>query len=138
MDKSAKTILIKYGCSTAFVALLAGLYFLGQDFAGADLVNRYRIVCDAFSIPGVVLVMFGSLVWASNQGALLGVSYVVRYAVFSLIPGKRLEREERFGDYVLRKREQKVTGYGFLFYTGLAALAVALVFMGLFYAHYQK
>lgn len=134
MSKKVKTALLKYTCCGAFVALSVALYLGLQDFENADAVNKYRLLCDAFSVPGVLLVMFGALVWASNEGALLGVSYVVRFAVFSLIPGKRLQREEKYGEYVERKRDQKTTGYGFLFYSGLVSLAVAAVFLVLFYS----
>lgn len=136
MNDKWKVRLVKYGASTLFVALMSIMYLNLQDFAEAELADRYRLLCDAFSVPGVLLIMFGALVWASNEGAMLGVSYVVRQAVFALIPGKRLEREEKYGDYVARKRDKNVTGYGFLFFTGLAALGIALIFMVLFYSVY--
>lgn len=136
MSDKWKTRLVKYAFSTAFVVLTGMIYLRLQGFEEAELVDRYRLLCDAFSVPGVLLIMFGALVWASNEGALLGVSYVARQAVFALIPGKRLEREEKYGDYVARKRDNQVTGYGFLFYTGLVALGIAGIFMVLFYLVY--
>ena len=132
-----KVNLIKYGCSAAFVALMAGAYIGLRDFAGAELVDRYLILCDAFTVPGMLLIMFGCMMWASTTGALDGLGYCVRFAVFSLIPGKRLERDERYGDYIARKRENRVKGYGFLFISGLVTMAVALVFMALFYSLYE-
>lgn len=134
MSSKAWIRLIKYSCSIAFVALLGLLYLNTQDYKDASQLDQYRLLCDAFSVPGVLLIMFGAMVWASNEGALLGVGYVLRYAIFSLIPGKRLERDEKYGDYVARKCENKVSGYGFLFYTGLVSLGISLVFMVLFYS----
>ncbi len=133
MSNKAKARMIKYSCSVAFVILLGFLYLNTQNYKDASQLDQYRLLCDAFSVPGVLLIMFGALVWASNEGALLGVGYALRYAIYSLIPGKRLERDEKYGDYVARKRENKVSGYGFLFYTGLVSLGISLIFMALFY-----
>lgn len=129
--------LIKYGGCAVFTALMAAAYIGLRDFEEAALVDQYLMLCDAFTIPGMLLIMVGCLIWASNLGALNGLSYVVRIAVFSLIPGKRLERDEAYGDYVARKREKKLKGYGFLFISGLIVMAVAMVFMMLFYSLYE-
>lgn len=136
MSGKTKARLIKYGCSIGFVVLFAWLYLTAQDYENATQMDRYRLLCDALSVPGVLLIMFGGLVWAANEGALLGVGYVIRFAIFSLIPGKRLERDEKYGDYVARKSEKKISGYGFLFFSGLASLTVGIVFLALFYTVY--
>ena len=132
-----KINLIKYGCCAAFVALLAIAYISPRDFAGAELMDKYLILCDAFTVPGMLLILFGGMMWASSQGALDGLTYVVRYALFSLIPGKRLERDEKYGDYLEHRMQNRVKGYGFLFISGLVTMAVALVFMAQFYYLYE-
>lgn len=132
-----KINLIKYGCCAAFVALLAIAYISLRDFAGAELMDKYLILCDAFTVPGMLLILFGGMMWASSQGALDGLTYVVRYALFSLIPGKRLERDEKYGDYLEHRMQNRVKGYGFLFISGLVTMAVALVFMAQFYYLYE-
>ena len=137
MSERVKVNLIKYGCSAAFVALFAGTYIASRDFGTADLVTKYLILCDAFTVPGMLLILFGCLMWASTTGVLDGLGYVMRYAVFSLIPGKRLERDEKYGDYIERKSQNRAKGYGFLFIAGLVTMAVALIFMALFYANYE-
>ena len=129
--------LIKYGGSALFVALLAGSYIGARDFAGSALVDKYLILCDAFTVPGMLLICFGAMLWVSTTGALDGLSYAVRFAVYSLIPAKRLERDEKYGDYIERKSQNRVKGYGFLFFAGLITMAVALIFMALYYSEYQ-
>ena len=136
MMKRLTPYLIKYGFSFAFVGLVAWFYISQRDFQGAELVNKYRMICDALTIPGVLLVLFGAMLWVTGQGALDGIAYCIRFAVFSLIPGKRLERDEKYVDYVIRKRENRKKGYSFLFYSGLVTLAAAGVFMYLFYSIY--
>ena len=137
MSETIKTNLIKYGICAAIVILFAALYIGGKDFAGAERVDQYLILCDAFTVPGVLLTMAGCLVWASTTGVLDGIAYAGRYAIYSLIPGKRLEKDERYGDFLERKQANRAKGYGFLFVSGLITLAIALVFMGLFYSLYQ-
>ncbi len=137
MSDRLKVNLVKYGCCAIFVAVAAGLYIAPRDFVGSALVDQFLILCDAFTIPGILLLMVGFLVWVSNEGALDGVTYAVRFAVFSLIPGRRLERDEKYSEYVERRRGKKVRGYGFLFVSGAVTLAISLVFMALFYALYE-
>lgn len=134
MKSKTKHELAKYGCSVVSVALFVMLYLTVQNYENAPQLDRYRLLCDALSVPGVLLILLGGLVWVTNEGALLGMGYAIRCAIFSPIPGKWPEKGEKYGDYVVRKREKKVSGYGFLFYTGLMAVSVSLAFMALFYS----
>ena len=133
MSKERKTQLIKYGISAAFVLLMAYLYIGLRDFGAAELTEKFRMLSDALTIPGVLLVMAGSMVWASNQGALDGLGYVTSTMIRGLIPGGRAKADERYADYVERKRNNPVRGYSFLFLSGGIAIALSLVFLALFY-----
>ena len=135
MSKQGKTRIAKYGGAAAFAGLMAWLYISLRDFDGAKLVDKYRMLSDAFTVPGILLLMFGCLVWISNLGALDGLAYAVNFAIRSLIPGGRY-KDEKYADYVERKRENRVKGYGFLFISGGMTMAVAIVFMILFYMLY--
>lgn len=136
MSKRGKILLAKYGGSALGVGVFAWLYVSSRDFLGQPLVEQYRILCDAFTVPGLLLIIFGSLLWVSNTGALDGLMYAVTTAVRFLIPGGRLKMEEKYGDYVERRREKPVRGYGFLLISGCVTMAISLVFMALFYAVY--
>lgn len=135
MSKRVKARLAKYGGSAAFVGLMAWLYISLRDFDGAKLVDKYRMLSDAFAVPGMLLLMFGCLIWISNLGALDGLAYAVSFAFRSLIPGGRY-KDEKYADYVERKRENRVKGYGFLFASGGVTMAISIVFMVLFYSLY--
>lgn len=135
MSKRVKVLLARYGGSATFVGFMAWLYISLRDFDGAKLVDKYRMLSDAFTVPGILLLMFGCLIWISNLGALDGLAYAVSFAIRSLIPGARY-KDEKYGDYVERKRENRVKGYGFLFISGGVTMAVAIVFMILFYSLY--
>lgn len=98
-----------------------------------DTAQKFRLLADAFTIPGVILVMVGFLVMVANGGFFNGVAYVATYAVKMLIPGPN-KGTERYGDYVERKRAAgKVKGYGFLFITGVVFVLIAVIFTVLFY-----
>lgn len=114
------------------MVLLAWIYLSSRDLGNASLQDQYRLLCDAFTIPGLLMILSGALVWGSNEGAFHGISYCVRLAVFALIPDKRKDGYEKYGDYVERKTRNKIGGYAFLFWAGLVTLGVALVFFVLY------
>ena len=124
--------MLKYGLCLLFVGMMVGWYLGARDLN--DLQTRYRLLCDGLTIPGVLLLCAGSLVWASNQGALDGISYGLSLAVRTLIPGKSLSPRERYGDFVARKRANPVRGYGFLLICGGLTVVLSLVFLFLYMA----
>ena len=128
-----KARLTKYGLCALFVAVMAYAYLLSRDFAGAGNRERYQLLCDALTVPGVLLVCAGALVWVSNLGALDGIFYGLRLAFRALIPGKRLQKEENYQDFVAERQEKRVKGYGFLLITGAVTIAASLIFLGLYY-----
>ena len=119
------------------VAVAAGMVLLTLNLHGFSQLTDRRaqilLLANAFTIPGVILVMVGFLVMVANGGFFNGVAYAVTYAVRLLSPGPN-KGSERYGDYVERKRAAgKVKGYGFLFITGLVFVLAAVVFTVLFY-----
>ena len=131
----------KYGISF-FVSLLLAFVFVYTrvDFknpSATAAVDWYLILCDAFTIPGLLFLMLGCMMTLSSQGALDGVTYVLKNAVRMLIPGAALKME-RYYDYVEHKRANRAKGFGFLYVTGLVCMALALIFMLLFYSIYKK
>lgn len=128
-----KKNLLKYGITAA---IGIGIVLLTLNLHGfttlTDPAARIRLLADAFTIPGVIIVMAGFLVMVANGGFFNGLSYVASYAVKMLIPGPG-KKPERYGDYVERKRKQGKIGYGFLFLTGGVFVLAAVVFTILFY-----
>ena len=141
MSKSLRGNLIKSGIAFAlclvlayaFVALRVDISTLGT----LEPVDLYLLLCDAFTIPGVLMLMFGLLMTISNQGALDGVGYVAINALKMLIPTAAANME-RYKDYLERRKANRAKGYGFLYVVGAICMAIAGVFMILFYSLYQK
>ncbi len=132
MSKSVARLL-KYGI-TSLVCLAAGvaLCFSGGLFQATAWLDRFRILSDACFVPGALVFLFGVLVWLSNDGALLGISYALVTAFKALIPGGLKDRES-YGQYAARKREGGKTHCGFLLIVGGIFLAISGVFLILFY-----
>ena len=135
MSERTKSNLLKYGISGIICLALAAVYCFTREFSQMDLAERYRTLCDAFTIPAVVALCGGFLVWASNDGAFYGLTYCVGIAWKVLLPGGR-HKIEKYYDYVMRRKEKKITGFGFVFVVGGVCMAIALVFLILFYQVY--
>ena len=139
MSSPLKKNLLKYGISVSLALLMAYAFVaLRVDFEHPEetaLVDWYRIVCDAFTVPGLLFLMFGAFMSLSNEGALDGLGYVCVNGLKMLIPGGAMKME-RYKEYLERKRENRPKGYGFLYVVGGAGMAIAFVFLFLFYQVY--
>ena len=140
MSSPLKKNLLKYGISVSLALLIAYAFVaLRVDFEHPEetaLIDWYRIICDAFTIPGLLYLMFGAFMSLSNEGALDGLGYVTANAIKMLIPGGG-RKLERYKEYLERRRANRVKGYGFLYVVGAGCMAIAGVFMALFYSLYQ-
>ena len=131
MEKFKKLLpkyLISLFIGACFVFAVISLREYSAEMADAE---RYKILSDAFTIPGVVFILIGALVWVSTDGFFDMFSFAIGKAVRTLIPFSK-RSDETFYDYKVRKSEDRFTGYSFLFFVGIAFLAVAIVFLVLY------
>ncbi len=138
MKDGKKGGIVKYAVTAVIGGLIAWGAFSLRDFGGAQSpAEKYRILCDSFTFPGLMLILTAALIALSNEGAFLGIGYAVRYALYGLIPGLG-SRQETYAEYIERKTEKgRVKGYGFILHVGLAYLLLALVFLLLFYRNFE-
>lgn len=135
MSKRLKTNLLKYGITGAVCLAVAAFYCGVRDFSALSAVEKYRTLCDGFTIPGLLALCVGALLWVSNDGFFYGLGYCLDVARKALIPGGR-RKTEKYYDYVQRHKQKKVTGYGFLFVCGGVCMVVAITFLVMFYCVY--
>ena len=135
MSKQQKTKLLKVLITAAAGMASVVFYALSRDFFQQELVEQYRILCDGFFLPGIFMVFFGLMFVMNNLGALDSITYLLKYAVRTFVPSAFGEMP-KYLEYVEQRRENRVSGYGFLFWTGLFFLAIATVFLLLFYSVY--
>jgi hypothetical protein len=96
------------------------------------LVDQYRVLCDGFSIPGILMVLFALLFTLNNLGALDTIAYLMSFLPRMIAPGAFGEPEQLV-DYVESRRAKRTKGYGFLYIVGFIFLGIAIVFLYLFY-----
>lgn len=127
--------LICCGVSILLGAGMVYFYIHERQFPTGVKAEDYRMLADAFTIPGLLYIMFGALLWAAGKGAMDGLGYAVTYAIKGLLPGARLADQPTYAEWLEERREKrkKTTAYSFLFFTGVAFLAVTGVFIYLFY-----
>ena len=104
-DKRVVTA-IKYASAVACGLLVGGVYLFSNDFFGQDLRNMYRLLSDAFMLPGFLMVCLGLMIWLSNEGAWHGVAFVLTRAVKFLIPFGRGAKDENYGEFVARQSKK--------------------------------
>lgn len=139
MSESKANPILKYLITSGICLLIAVVYFFSNipvyAILETPMLEIARVLSDACMIPGMLTLMLGLLFWVASEGALDGVTYLGSYLVKTLTPGKR-SSIERYGDYVMRKRSGRKTGFGFLCIVGVIFVVLSLAFLGLFYVYY--
>ena len=127
--KDARKTLLRYGITLAAASVMLLIVLWINDYGNAtDISEKYRILADAFTVPGVILVMLTALVRLSAEGAFDGLGYVVRHGMHMLIPKKGYNHETYY-DYKKSKDGKKPHGYSCMFFVGAAFVLVAVVFI---------
>ena len=123
----AITAMVAFGVSL-LIALSRGIF--QQD--EIDMV--ITIISDAFFIPGVLLICVGLIVYASNEGLFLSISYGFK-AIGRTITAKKDEKlmDEKYHEYYARQIQKKAKCKHFLL-VGLFFVVVSLVFVGVYFA----
>ena len=132
MSKALRTKIIKYLVTIVIGAACVISYLSAYDLSVEPEVERYRILTDAFSLPGIFMILVGLLIKMNNLGALDTIAYGFSFVIHMIIPGW-FGKMEKYLDYVEARREKRVTGYGFLFVVGGILFGISLVFVVLFY-----
>ena len=132
MSERMKSNLLKYGISGGVCLLLAVVYLVSADFFSLEWKDQLRVLSDTFALPGMLCIFGGVLVWLGNEGTFDGIGYVLSYAFNALLPGS-LNKRESYKDYLERKSETRITGYGFIFVVGLVCMALSFLFLALFH-----
>lgn len=133
MNEKLIPYLKKYLISFAVMGLMTGFVLFIRDYsAKLDAMTRYYHLADAFTIPSVVMVMVGVMVWLASEGTFDMISYGLKRGLKTLIPFSKQEHET-FYDYKKRKVENRIKGYSFLFISGGVYFIPAVIFFILYY-----
>ena len=128
-----KREIVKHLLLLAVALSISAIYILPKDLKSMPLYERYRVLADGFTIPGLLLVCFGLLLYLSNLGALDGFLYGVRTAVNMLLPifkiGHRSSGQESYGEYLERRKSNRIHGYAFILHVGILLMIIAVYFI---------
>ena len=129
--KDTHKILLRYSVTTLIAGLMTlFVMYLRNFWSAVTLVEKYRTLADALTIPGVFLIMITALVWVSSEGFFDGLGYAFSRVGGMLIPFyKKGLKHETYYEYKQRQADKKAHGYSFLLVVGLAFTAVAIVFI---------
>lgn len=133
MKRSIKVTVLRCLSAASVGGAVAWWYANSRWGADMEAVEQYRVLCDAFTIPGALMVMVALLLSLNNLGALDTLMYLLSYLPRMLAPGAFGEPEKLI-DYVEHRREKRGKGFGFLYVVGFLFLGIAIVFLVLFYS----
>ncbi len=150
MSKRTKILLIKYGSCVLFVALCTGIYVLDRC-AGAVPIRQWQEFwaavaaagrnagttqwlhwfCDGLTLPSVLLLSAGAMLWISNAGVFDLLGYTLQN-LLRLFTSSDRKSFGTYGDYVEEKKEKRLQGYGFLLISGAISMGVTILLLVLY------
>ena len=126
---SRKEKLISYGiCLAVAVGLLLLVLSVNGYWQSEEPMDRDRILCDGFSVPGALLVLTAGVLYASGQGIFNGVLYGLKRGKEILLPFLPSEYVP-YREFIKKREKKRITGFGCVFFTGLAFLAVGILLL---------
>ncbi len=128
MNQETKTTIGKYAVCVAIELVIAFIVIWINGFFTESMAVNIQILADAFFTAGLLMTLFAGMMYVSSEGALIGISYVLRSAVLIFIPMGRL-KQEKYIDYRERKLSAaKNNGIRHVLITGLVFVFVGIVF----------
>ena len=70
MTRQQRTRLLKYGITTVLTAAVVIYYAASRNVLSLETIEQYHVLCDAFTLPGIFLMLFGLLMLMNDLGAL--------------------------------------------------------------------
>ena len=132
MNGTRKTV-IKYLATIGGAMLMCLIVIWLRDLGSEEnLAQRYRILADAFSVPGVILMCFSGIMWVSSDGFFDSLGYAFSRVGGMFIPFIKTKHETYY-DYKQRKKEKrKKEGFWYLFFVGFGFVLISVVFVVLY------
>ena len=133
MRRSLRVMILRCLSAASVGAVVTWWYINSRWSVDLPLVEQYRVLCDGFTIPGILMVLFALLFSLNNVGALDTIAYLMSFLPRMIAPGAFGEPQKLI-DYVEERRGKRTKGYGFLYIVGFIFLGIAIAFLFLFYS----
>ena len=129
-----KKKLLQYGICFLIGAAMA-LWIMDSEglFIQNSHVDVSAVLCDAFFVPGILLVMVGCLFWISTTGLFDALGYAFRVAGHTLFPFLFKANSESFYDYKTEKDGKRIKTPAFIFIVGTVFLAASGIALAVYY-----
>ena len=138
VKQETKVTLRNYAICVGIEVLIAFLVIWSKGFFTQSTAVYIQILSDAFFVAGILMTLFAGMMYVSGEGALIGISFVLRNVVLAFIPMGRA-RHELYADYRARKlREAKKHNSSCILVTGLVFLFIGIVFTAIWYAAFYN
>lgn len=125
--KTINKYLIALGIGFALTAWVV----LGNDiFNQTDMADILQILADGFTLPAVLLLGSGGLIFASNEGTFDSLVYGVR-SFMDMFRKERKNEFKSFYDYKESKAEKRMS-FGFLLISGLVFAVLTAITLVLY------
>lgn len=138
MKQETKVALRNYGICFGIEALIAFLVIWSKGFFAHSTAVNIQILSDAFFVSGILMTLFAGMMYVSNEGALIGIGFVLRNVVLAFIPMGRA-KHELYADYRARKlSEAKNYNNRYILVSGLIFLFIGVTFTVIWYASFYN
>ena len=110
----------------AGIAVFFVLMTTQGGFTAEDPAEKWRIICDALFVPGVLLTALGLLLFASNGGVFDMLRFSVMKALSVMLTRKRRDDLPRtFYDYKKEREAKGQAHMGYMLVVGVVFLLLA-------------
>ena len=140
MQQEKKTLLIKYLICFGVASLITVIVFWIRGFFTDNIGVNIQILSDGFFVSGILLTMFAGMLFISSEGALIGISFVLRNVVLMFIPMGRKNHEfyAQYRERKLAEKHVKSSSDRCILVVGLAFLAIGIVFTVIWYTNFYN
>ena len=128
-----KKLVIRYSVTAGVGLAIAVLVSFARSlYWQEDTVSVLEVLCDCFAVPGLLLILFGLLVFCTNGGAFDIFGFGAK-KFFGLFKRERTEKDrESFYEYRKRKQENKHS-FLYLIIVGAVFLVIGFIFFLLYH-----
>ena len=137
MEPEKKAVLKKYITCFCVAAVITVLVFWIKGFFTDNAAANIQLLSDGFVVSGLLLTMFSAMIFISDEGGFLGLTFVARGLVQMFIPTGR-RTHESYKEYRERKLgKTREPGNGSILITGLLFLLIGVVFTIIWYVKFR-
>ncbi len=138
MKQEKKALLTKYLVCVGVALLITVCVFWIEGFFTSDMARNLQVLGDGFTVSGGLMLLFTGMMFISGEGALIGISFVLRNAVLALVPMGR-KKQELYRDYRERKqKEAKKSGDHALLIVGAAFFLTGVILTLIWYTKFYN